>query len=57
MVSEPITGECGALVRVGLDPLHSKHVLETLRGSPEVKAQKGQYLLAVGLGRYKWYQS
>ena len=26
-------------------------------GSPKGKAQRGQYLLAVDLGRYKWYQS
>ena len=23
----------------------------------KVKAQRGQYLLAVGVGRYNWYQS
>ena len=28
-----------------------------MRGSPKRKAQRGQYLLVVGLGRYKWYQS
>ena len=32
-------------------------VLKTLRGSPKGKVQRGQYLLAVGLNRYKWYQS
>ena len=30
---------------------------KVLRGSPKGKAQRGQYLLAVDLGRYKWYQS
>ena len=30
---------------------------KTLRGNTEGKAQIGQYLLVVGLGRYKWYQS
>ena len=30
---------------------------KALRGSPKEKAQRGQYLLAVNLGRYKWYQS
>ena len=38
-------------------PLHSRRVLKSLRGSPKGKAQRGQYLLAVGLGCYKWYQS
>ena len=37
-------------------PLPSRRVLKTLRGSPKGK-ERGQYLLAVGLGRYKWYQS
>ena len=32
--------------------LLNRRVLETLRGSPKEKAQRGQYLLAVGLGRY-----
>ena len=38
-------------------PLTSRHVLKTLRGSPKGKACRRQYLLAVGLGCYKWYQS
>ena len=33
-------------------PLSSIRVLKTLRGSPKGKAQRGQYLLAAGLGRY-----
>ena len=33
-------------------PLSSICVLNTSRGSPKRKAQRGQYLLAVGLGRY-----
>ena len=33
-------------------PLPSRHVLKTLRRISEGKAQRGQYLLAVGLGRY-----
>ena len=28
-----------------------------LRGSPEEKAQRGQYLLTMGLSCYKWYHS
>ena len=38
-------------------PLPSICILKTLKGSPKGKAQRGQYLLAVGLGHYKWYQS
>ena len=38
-------------------PLPSKRVLKTLRGILKGKAQRGQYLLVVGLGCYKWYQS
>ena len=38
-------------------PLPSKRVLKTLRGSPKRKTQRGQYLLAVGLSYYSWYQS
>ena len=38
-------------------PLPSRRVLKTLRGSLKRKAQRRQYLLAVGLGCYKWYQS
>ena len=38
-------------------PFSSRHVLKTLRGSPKGKAQREQYLLVVGLGCYKWYQS
>ena len=38
-------------------PLPSRHVLKTLRGSPKGKAERGQYLLTVSLGCYKWYQS
>ena len=34
-----------------------RHVLKTSRGSLKGKAQREQYLLTVGLGRYKWYQS
>ena len=33
-------------------PLSSRHVLKTLRGSLKGKVQRGQYLLAVGLGGY-----
>ena len=28
-----------------------------MRGSPKGKTQRGQYLLAMGLRSYKWYQS
>ena len=37
--------------------LPSRHVSKILMGSPIKKAQRGQYLLAAGLGYYKWYQS
>ena len=33
--------------------LPSKRILRTLRGSPKGKSQRGQYLLGVGLGRYR----
>ena len=36
--------------------LPNRRVLKTLRGSPKGKAQRRQCRLAVGLGRYKWYQ-
>ena len=38
-------------------PLLSRRVLKTLRGSTKEKAQRGQYLLVVSMGYYKWYQS
>ena len=38
-------------------PLPSSRVFKTLRGSSKGKTQRGQYLLVVGLGHYKWYQS
>ena len=38
-------------------PLPNKHVLKTLRESPEGEAQRGPDLLVVGLSCYKWYQS
>ena len=34
-------------------PFPSRYILKTLRGSPKEKAQRGQYLLTVGLGRYR----
>ena len=37
-------------------PLPNIYVLKTSRGSPREKVQTGQYLLAVNLGCYKWYQ-
>ena len=37
--------------------LPSIRVLKTLRESSKGKVQREQYLLAVGLSRYKWYQS
>ena len=40
-----------------MKPFPTRRVLKTLMGSPEGKVQRGQYLLAVDLGRYKWYQS
>ena len=44
------------LIRVW-KPLFSRRILKTLRGSLKEKAQRGQYLLAVGLDFYKWNQS
>ena len=38
-------------------PNPSRCVLKTLRRSPNGKTQRGQYLLKVELGCYKWYQS
>ena len=40
----------------GVETFHQTR-FKALRGSPKGKAQRGQYLLAVDLGRYKWYQS
>ena len=40
------------LVRVW-KPLPNRRVLKTLRESPKGKAQRDQYVLAVGLGRYR----
>jgi len=37
--------------------LHSRRVLKTLKRSSKGKAQRGQYLLVVGLDCYNWYQS
>ena len=37
----------------GVETSPSKRVLKTLRGSPKMKVQRGQYLLAVDFGRYK----
>ena len=41
----------------GWKPLPSRRVLKTLRESSKGKAQRGQYLLEVGLDGYKWYKS
>ena len=38
-------------------PLSSIRILKTLRENSKGKAQRGQYLLDVCLGRYKWDQS
>ena len=38
-------------------PLPCRRVLKTLKGSLKVKTQRGQYLLAVDLSCYLWYQS
>ena len=57
MISELVTERYEVLLEVGLDPLHSRHVLKTLRGSPKKKVQRGQYLPIVGLSYYKMYQS
>ena len=37
-------------------PLLDKNILKTLREDSKGRAQRGQYLLAVSLGGYKWYQ-
>ena len=37
--------------------LPRRRILKTLRGSLTGRAQRGQHLLAVGLGCYKWYHS
>ena len=44
------------LIRV-CKPLPTRRVLKTLRENSKGKAQREQYLLAVGLGHCKWYQS
>ena len=41
----------------GVETSSYQTCFKTLRGSSEEKTQRGQYLLAVGLGSYKWYQS
>ena len=49
-------GEQNTLIK-GVETFPSQTRFKALRGSLKGKAQKGQYLLAVDLGRYKWYQS
>ena len=39
----------------GMETSPSKRVLKTLRGNSKGKAHRGQYPLAAGLCRYKWY--
>ena len=46
-------GERAFFIRVWKS-LPSRCVLKTLRGNPKGKAQRGQYLLAVGSGRYSF---
>ena len=41
----------------GVETFLQQTRFKALRGSPKGKAQRGQYLLAVDLGRYKWYRS
>ena len=41
----------------GVEPFPNQTRFKALRGSVKGKAQRGQYLLAMDLGRYKWYQS
>ena len=38
-------------------PLPNKRILKTLKGKRKGKAQRGQYLIVVSLGCYKWYHS
>ena len=38
-------------------PLPSINIFKMLKESPKEKAQRGQYLLAMSLGHYQWYQS
>ena len=40
----------------GVETFSYQTRFKVLRGSLEVKAKRGQYLLAVDLGRYKWYK-
>ena len=49
-------GERNIQIRVW-KPLPSRRVLKTLKGTLRGKAQSGHYLLAVGLGCYKWYRA
>ena len=37
----------------GVETFPYQTCFKALRGNPKGKAQRGQYLLAVGLGRYK----
>ena len=57
MISELATGRCKTLVEVRLDSLHSRRVLKSWDWRRYVMGQSEQYLLAVGLYCYKWYQS
>ena len=41
----------------GVETFPKQMRFKALKGSPKGKTQRGQYLLAVDLGRYKWYQS
>ena len=52
-IPHQLGGERSILYKGLGTPLSSRCVLKTLRGSPKGKAQNGQYLLAVGVGRYK----
>ena len=41
----------------GVETFPYQTCFKALKGSPNEKTQRGQYLLAVDLERYKWYQS
>ena len=41
----------------GVEPFPYQTRFKALKGSVKGKAQRRQYLLAMDLGRYKWYQS
>ena len=49
-------GEERSILYKGGKPLPRRRILKTLKGDLEGKAQRGQYLLAVGLSYYRRVQ-